>query len=128
MTAHGEFNWLELQTCSPERAMEFYGATIGWTFQAEKMPTGGTYWLVLASGNPIAGILAIPNEGTESPADRWVTYIHVNELDRSIETAKQHGAMVLREPWDVPGVGRVAMIRTPGDAEIGWVTPVSRAP
>lgn len=120
MTSHGEFNWHELQTHNPNEAMAFYGETIGWTFQPEEMPSGDTYWLIMASGKPVGGILTLH----DNTPDRWMTYIHVEGLDDAIERAKSNGATILREPWDVPGVGRVAMIREPGGAEVGWVTPV----
>lgn len=124
MTNHGEFNWHELQTRDPERIKKFYAAALGWEFHPERMPSGGTYWLALAHGKPIGGILEV-EESAETNTDRWVTYIHVDRLDEVIERAKQGGASILREPWDVPGVGRVAMIREPGGAYVGWVTPVA---
>jgi hypothetical protein len=44
MWSHGHFYWNELMTRNPEQAKSFYGATIGWTFEA--MPTpDGTYWV-----------------------------------------------------------------------------------
>jgi predicted enzyme related to lactoylglutathione lyase len=29
----------------------------------------------------------------------------------------------MRAPFDVPGVGRIAMLQEPGGAGIGWMTP-----
>jgi uncharacterized protein len=29
----------------------------------------------------------------------------------------------MKEPFDVPGVGRIAMLTEPGGAGIGWMTP-----
>lgn len=120
MTKHGEFNWNELQTSNAERAIEFYGASVGWTFEAEQMPTGGTYWLCMASGQPVGGILTLP----ERKQDRWVTFIHVEDLDDAVGQVSDGGGEVLRAPWEVPGVGRIAMIRDSGGAEAGLVTPV----
>ena len=123
MTKHGEFNWHELQTRDARKAMAFYRETIGWTFHPEKMPTGDTYWLIMASGRPVGGILTLTD--AEVLPERWVTYIHVENIDSRVTRAKDNGATVLREPWDVAGVGRVAMLREPGGAEVGWVTPIA---
>ena len=123
MTNHGEFNWHELQTRDPQRAMTFYANTVGWTFQPEKMPSGGIYWIAMASDKPVAGILNLEN-ASDPIADRWMIYIHIDGLDEAIESAKNNGATIRRKPWNVPGVGRVAVIREPGGAETGWVTPV----
>ena len=124
MTRHGEFNWVELQTRDAQKAIDFYSASIGWTFQAEEMPSGGTYWIGMASGKPVCGILTLDDDNGVTDPDRWVVYVHVDDLDDAVARIGDHGGEVLRAPWDVPGVGRVAMIRDPGGSELGWVTPV----
>jgi predicted enzyme related to lactoylglutathione lyase len=126
MTIHGEFNWNELQTHHADKAIAFYRETIGWQFRAEKMPSGGTYWLGLSSGKPVCGVLTLESSEDTREADRWVTYVHVDDLDDAVNRIKQFGGQVLKAPWLVPGVGRVAWIRDPGGAEIGWVTPVKK--
>lgn len=122
MTRNGEFNWMELQTHNPEAAIRFYRRTVGWDFQDEAMPSGGTYWLALASGKPVCGFWTLSESDTRP--DRWITYIHVDDLEKSVIEAKELGGEVIREPWSVPGIGRVAMILDPGGAELGWVTPL----
>ncbi|MCG8434465.1 MAG: VOC family protein [Gammaproteobacteria bacterium] len=123
MTTHGEFNWNELQTRHADDAIAFYRATIGWQFRAEKMPSGGTYWIGLSSGKPVCGVLTLENSIGSREPDRWVTYVHVDDLDDAIVRMQNSEGEVLRAPWEVPGVGRVAWIRDPGGAEMGWVTP-----
>ncbi len=123
MTSHGEFNWNELQTHHAEEVIEFYRETIGWQFRAEKMPSGGTYWIGLSGGKPVCGVLALKASEESRTDDRWVTYVHIDDLDDAISRIRDSGGQVLKTPWVVPGVGRVAWIRDPGGAEIGWVTP-----
>jgi Bleomycin resistance protein-like N-terminal len=53
---HGTFIWNELMTRDVEQAKRFYGDTIGWRFEAMKMPDGRNYWCAMESGKPIAGI------------------------------------------------------------------------
>ncbi len=124
MTIHGEFNWVELQTRNPDAAIAFYKEAAGWHFQPETMPGGGTYWLAMLGEKVVCGIWTLGNDDDSSGDNRWLVYLHVDNIDAAVEQARSAGAEVLREPWDVPGVGRVAMIRDPGGAEIGWVTPV----
>ena len=40
MADHGTFYWNELMTRDAEKAKAFYGATLGWTFDAMPMPEG----------------------------------------------------------------------------------------
>jgi predicted enzyme related to lactoylglutathione lyase len=123
MTTHGEFNWNELQTHHPDEAIAFYQETIGWQFRAENMPSGGIYWIGLSSGKAVCGLLTLEGSEDNCEPDRWVAYVHVNDLDDAIARVQTCGGKVLRAPWEVPGVGRVAWIRDPGGAEMGWVTP-----
>ncbi len=41
--SHGHFYWNELMTRDADKAKKFYGASVGWTFEAMPMPDG-TYW------------------------------------------------------------------------------------
>lgn len=103
MTWQGEFNWNELQTCDAQKAIDFYGESLGWMFEAEEMPSGGTYWLCLKSGKPVCGILTLEKSDGERNPDRWVTYIHVENLDEALARVADRGGVVLQAPWDVPG-------------------------
>jgi predicted enzyme related to lactoylglutathione lyase len=42
-----------------------------------------------------------------------------------VKAAVAAGAKVCREAFDVPSVGRIAMIQEPGGAMIGWMTPAN---
>ena len=39
--------------------------------------------------------------------------------------AVKAGAKVMKQPFDVPGVGRIAILLESGGAGIGWITPAS---
>jgi len=52
MWSHGHFYWNELMTRNPEQAKFFYGATVGWTFEAMSMPEapiGLPSWVTMPS-------------------------------------------------------------------------------
>ena len=55
----------------------------------------------------------------------WMTYIAVDDIDKVAAEAPGLGGTVMRAPFDVPGVGRIAIMREPGGAGIGWMTPAS---
>ena len=126
MTHHGEFNWNELQTNQAAEVIQFYRETVGWEFRPEKMPSGGTYWIGVAAGKPVCGVLELTTTNETSEVNRWVTYVHIDNLDRAIDRVESLGGKLIRVPWVVPGVGRIAWIQDPCGAEIGWVTPEVR--
>jgi predicted enzyme related to lactoylglutathione lyase len=40
-----------------------------------------------------------------------------------VKKAQAAGATLMRPIFDVPGVGRIAILKEPGGAGIGWMTP-----
>ncbi len=67
--------------------------------------------------------MAMPPEVPPEVPPHWMSYIAVDDVDARLAKAVDAGAKVLREPFDVPGVGRIAMLTDGGGAAIGWITP-----
>jgi uncharacterized protein len=122
MKSHGRFHWNELMTRDVEKAKKFYADTLGWSFEAMPMPDG-TYWIATIDGEPVAGIFDIGGAEYQGVNEMWMPYIAVDDIDTRVRQAAQAGAKVMKEPFDVPGVGRIAMLTEPGGAGIGWMTP-----
>jgi predicted enzyme related to lactoylglutathione lyase len=123
MAPHGSFYWNELMTRDPEKAKAFYANTIGWTFEPTPMP-GGIYWVAKMDDTPEAGIFPLQGPDFAGAPEQWFAYIAVDNVDARVKKAEQAGATVKRLPFDVPGVGRIAILQEPGGAMIGWMTPV----
>jgi predicted enzyme related to lactoylglutathione lyase len=123
MWSHGSFYWNELMARDVEQAKKFYGSTIGWTFDAMPMPDG-TYWVAKMDDEPVAGIFAMTGPDFDGVPENWLAYLAVDDVDAVLKAAKAAGAKVMREPFDVPTVGRIAIIQAPGGATIAWITPV----
>ena len=49
----------------------------------------------------------------------------VDDVDARLAKATAAGASAMREPFDVQDVGRIAILREPGGAMVGWMTPAS---
>lgn len=124
MAGHGYFFWNELMTRDVEKAKAFYGALIGWTFAAMPMAGGSTYWLFTPEGadRPAGGVMEIP-AGSDMPGEYWFAYIAVDDLDGRLAHVAEHGGLVAREPFEVPGVGRIAIVRDAAGATLGWIAP-----
>jgi predicted enzyme related to lactoylglutathione lyase len=123
MAPHGRFHWNELRTRDIERAKRFYGETIGWTFQPMAAGDGSTYWVASIDGQPVAGLFAIDQPRFEDVPESWIPYLAVDDVDARVETAVAAGATLVMPIFDVPDVGRIAMLREPGGAGVGWMTP-----
>ncbi|MEM7776290.1 MAG: VOC family protein [Pseudomonadota bacterium] len=121
---HGAFCWNELVTSNVEGAKAFYTETIGWTFQGMPMPDGGQYWCAMVDGRLVAGIMDMAVIKTLPPGTppHWFSYLEVDDIDARVEKARAAGATIAREPWDVPNVGRIAVIIDPTGGAVGWMT------
>ncbi|MPZ39919.1 MAG: VOC family protein [Rhizobiales bacterium] len=124
MTAHGHFHWNELLTADVERAKRFYADTIGWTFEGMPMEGGATYWVAKAADQPVGGIFPTNRPGFEGAPEGWMPYLAVDDVDARVKKAVAAGAKLMRPIFDVPEVGRIAILTEPGGAGIGWITPV----
>jgi hypothetical protein len=122
---HGKFYWNELMTRDVERAKKFYAATLGWSFDAMPMPGGSTYWIAMAGKETAGGLFDISGSEYQGVPESWMPYIAVDDVDARVKTAVAAGATVMKPAFDVPNVGRIVILREPGGAGIGWMTPTT---
>jgi uncharacterized protein len=85
---------------------------------------GGTYWLAKMNDAPVGGIFDISGHEYDGVPEGWMSYIAVDDVDARVAKAIKAGAKVMKQPFDVPGVGRIAILLEDGGAGIGWITPV----
>ncbi|MCX5513809.1 VOC family protein [Kaistia algarum] len=124
MAEPGTFYWNELMTRDAARAKDFYAKTLGWTFDSMPMGEAGDYHIAKVGDTMVGGIMELSGAQFEGVPDNWFSYIAVDDLDQRLALLKENGGMVIREPFDVPGVGRIAIIAIPGGAAQGWMVPV----
>ncbi len=125
MTAHGHFHWNELVTRDVEKAKKFYGGVIGWTFDGMSMPDG-TYWVAKMGDQPVGGLFPIAGPQWDGVPEHWMSYLAVDDVDARVKKATAAGARLMRPAFDIPGVGRIAILTEPGGAGVGWITPAPR--
>ena len=125
--SHGTFCWNELMAHDVEKAKAFYSKVVGWAFDGMPMPGGGTYWVAKLGDKPVGGIFPMVGPQFKDMPERWVSILAVDDVDARLKKATAAGAKVMKPPFDIPDVGRVAYIEEPGGAMIGWLTPVEPA-
>lgn len=107
------FSWAELCTPDAAAARSFYQAVFGWytVDVAMSMPAGQVdYTVFLASGEEVAGVL--PAEGAFGPAPPpyWLAYVEAEDAAAFAARAEELGGEVLVKPFDVPRIGRLALL------------------
>lgn len=121
---HGSFYWNELMTRDAERDKKFYADALGWTFDPMPMPDG-TYWVAKMGDEYVGGLFPLTAPQFDGVPEGWMSYIAVDNVDARVKKAQALGAQLMRPIFDVPGVGRIAILKEPGGAGIGWMTPAS---
>jgi len=122
-TAHGTFVWNELGTRDLEAAKRFYGATLGWSFKPMEMG-GYTYHIAMSGEAEVAGLFELKGPEFDSVPAHWLAYIAVDDVDARLDKLAAAGGEVVRPAFDVPGVGRIAIVRDAEGAFVGWMTPI----
>ncbi len=121
--SHGTFYWNELMTRDVERTKKFYADTLGWTFAPMPMPDGGTYWLANSGSQMAGGMFELKSPEFDGVPESWMSYLAVDDVDKRADKAVKAGAKLMKPIFDVPGVGRIAILMQPGGAGVGWMTP-----
>ena len=114
------FIWHDLMTPDVAAAKFFYGAVVGWTF-SEQFPD---YSVLNVGKAGVGGIMKTPPEMKAMPPV-WTGYIYVPDVDAACEQATKLGGKIYRKAWDVPDVGRMAVICDPSGAGLMVMRPSS---
>ncbi|MBT3360938.1 MAG: VOC family protein [Rhodospirillales bacterium] len=126
MANHGHFTWNELMTRDVEAAKSFYSGLLGWTSRESDMGDMGVYTVFQADGKEVAGLFDINDKQFEGIPNHWFAYITVADVDAATAKAEASGGKILRPCFDVPEVGRIAIIADSTGAAVGVYTPVAR--
>lgn len=125
MAGKGVNVWFELMTTDLEGATRFYSETIGWKPQPMKgadpaMPY--TMWMV---GEAMAGgMMALPEEAAAMGAPpHWMAYTTVDEVDATAALTEKLGGKVLKPAFDIPNIGRIAILADPQGAAFAVFKP-----
>jgi predicted enzyme related to lactoylglutathione lyase len=128
----GKFVWHDLITDDAAAARRFYGELFGWSFESTTHPNGGDYTLIRLGDHYLGGMveLADPDGADYS---RWLGYLSVADVDRSVALTRARGGRVVAGPLDLGEIGRAAAIEDPQGAVVGLVRsrygdPVDRTP
>lgn len=115
----GAFSWSELITDDTAAAHKFFADALGWSAHTSEMPNG-EYTSFMVGDRAVAGMMAKPTAMAQMP-NAWTVYFGHHDPDGAAKETAEAGGSVIREPWDVPNVGRMAVLMDPqGAAFMVW--------
>ena len=120
----GRFIWHELVTTDPEAAATFYSKVVPWKTQDSGLPS---YTLWMAGKTQIGGLTGLPESGAGTPP-HWIIYIATPDVDATVADAESLGGKIVKEPADIPNMGRFAVLTDPQGATFAVYTPPGPPP
>lgn len=119
MAKHGSINWTELWTSDMKAAQAHYADLLHWVY--EDMPgSGGTYKLAKLGDETICGLF----EWQDAQSNRWFTHFTVDDVDEAVAANVAGGGMTIKPAFDIPTVGRVAIMADVTGTMVGVIAPV----
>lgn len=114
---HGTFSWVDLTTTDQEKAKEFYSQLFGWETTDNEVGEDAYYTMAQLDGKDVAAISPQPEQQREADVPpTWNSYISVDSAEETLEKAKELGAEVHAEAFDVMDVGRMGVVQDPQGA------------
>jgi predicted enzyme related to lactoylglutathione lyase len=124
-SAHGHLIWYELMTPDADAAKAFYDAVVGWQIGDPVAEFQGYRMIGRSDGGFNGGILPLTDEMQQHGArPTWLAYIGVDDTDSAAAAIAQAGGKVLMPAFDIPGVGRIAMVADPQGAPFYVMKPI----
>jgi uncharacterized protein len=108
--AQGVPSWVDLATSDADGARAFYGALFGWDFEVNPDPDSGNYTIASLAGRRVAGLFS--KAALDAPTV-WMTYLAVDDAEKSVAAAIEHGASPFLGPMTLGDQGTMAILTDP---------------
>jgi len=121
--AANPFVHVELGTTDVPKAKAFYSKLFDWKLTEDVPTPSGPYTMIDAGDGTGGGIMQQMAPGAPSA---WLAYVLVDDIEESTKKAKSLGATILKDVLEVPGMGRLSIIKDPTGACLGMWQPAER--
>lgn len=117
----GSFCWWSLMTKDVAKANDFYHLLFDWKLNEMEIPGQGKVTIYAAGkggfGNPV------PLEKDFPGPSHWIVYITVENVDEACKRAEKMGGKICVPAFDIPTIGRTAVINDPIGSAFHVFTP-----
>jgi len=124
-SAHGHLIWYELMTPDADASKVFYDSVVGWQIGEPVAEFQGYRMIGRSDGGFAGGVLPLTEEMQQHGArPTWLGYVGADDTDAAVASIEQAGGKALMPAFDIPGVGRVAMVADPQGAPFYVMKPI----
>ena len=127
MPKHGEFCWTEIAINDLEACKSFYKNVFGWELKVSNAASENFEYQEFSANSgsyPMGGMYQISEEmfGEYPPPPHFLNYVSVDNVDETTSKAYDLGAKIIKEPLEVPNVGKMSIIQDPAGGMIAFIT------
>ena len=113
-----------VQSLQPlDSALAFYEAVVGLTHSTVEMGPGQQYTLLKVGGTDVGGCMEPPMPGVPN---HWQVYFAVDDAESAVARRPRGAGQVMVEPFDIPSVGRCAVLTDPQGAVFSVLKPAQQ--
>jgi uncharacterized protein len=105
----------------PSAAIAFYTKLIGWGTAPFEIPGAPPYTMWMLGADPLGGTMQQRPGGDTT----WLAYVVVPSVDDTVRLAEKLGGAILQSAYDIPTVGRIAVIADPQGAAFAAFAPLA---
>ncbi|MCH9028080.1 MAG: VOC family protein [Bacteroidetes bacterium] len=121
----GSVSWFDLTVPNAEEVRDFYSKVIGWKSEPVPMAKGEyeDYNMKAPESDlTVTGVCHAKGVNADLPA-RWLLYITVESIDKSIEECKANSGKIIAGPKNMGNYGRYCVIEDPAGAVCALFEP-----
>lgn len=130
---HGHVWWTELMNHDADGARKFYSKLLGWKPHVASMADMSkpakkgepSYTMFMDGETSVTGCMQLDGPEHTGTPTHWFTHFCVDDVDKAAKQVTKLGGKLVNGPWDIPTVGRVAIVQDPAGAMFGIGTPVA---
>jgi len=113
----GTFSWTDLTTTDQEGAKAFYAGLLGWELEDRPVGDEVVYTMASLDGRDVGAISPQPQQQRDAGVPPvWNSYVSVEDADATLARAKELGANVHAQAFDVMEAGRMGVVQDPQGA------------
>jgi len=123
MPKHGTVCWTEIASTNLEACKTFYGELFGWNLKkSEAVGSEMEYIEFGTKGDCAIGGMHQMDAEYGNMLSHWMSYVAVDNVDESAETAGRLGGVICVPPTEIPNVGRFCVVKDPTGATFSMIT------
>jgi uncharacterized protein len=119
MMLPGKMIWADLFTKNPTGEVQFYTGLFGWKAATVQRPSGATYIVLSSEDVPVAGVIFRDAPQGDTGQGRWVNYLTVADVDKTIAAAAALGGQVVHPARLLASRGTQALLADSQGSLIG---------